>query len=68
MIGGNLPALTEVLRLLVPTTELLNRYHESLYCSIGGLAVMANSPPAISIRRGGVCRPDARYRTLSLSE
>ena len=45
MIGGNLPALTEVLRLLVPTTELLNRYHESLYCSIGGLAVMANSPP-----------------------
>jgi phospholipid/cholesterol/gamma-HCH transport system substrate-binding protein len=45
VIGGNLPALTEVLRLLVPTTELLNRYHESLYCSIGGLAVMANSPP-----------------------
>ena len=29
VIGGNLPALTEVLHLLVPTTELLNRYHES---------------------------------------
>ena len=45
VIGGNLPALTGVLRLLVPTTELLNRYHESVNCSIGGLAVMANSPP-----------------------
>ena len=45
VIGGNEPALDEVLHLLVPTTELLNRYHESLYCSIGGLAVMANSPP-----------------------
>ena len=45
VIGGNEPALSEVLRLLVPTTELLNRYHESLTCSIAGLAVMANSPP-----------------------
>jgi phospholipid/cholesterol/gamma-HCH transport system substrate-binding protein len=45
VIGGNLPALTDVLHLLVPTTELLNRYHESVNCSIGGLAVMANSPP-----------------------
>ena len=45
VIGGNEPALTDVLHLLVPTTELLNRYHESVNCSIGGLAVMANSPP-----------------------
>jgi virulence factor Mce-like protein len=45
VIGGNLPALTEVLRLLVPTTELLNRYHDSLNCSIAGLAVFAKSPP-----------------------
>jgi phospholipid/cholesterol/gamma-HCH transport system substrate-binding protein len=45
VIGGNEPALAEVLRLLVPTTELLGRYHDSLYCSVAGLAVMANSPP-----------------------
>jgi virulence factor Mce-like protein len=45
VIGGNEPALAEVLRLLVPTTELLSRYHDSLNCSIAGLAVMANSPP-----------------------
>jgi ABC-type transporter Mla subunit MlaD len=45
VIGGNEPALADVLHLLVPTTELLNRYHESVNCSIAGLAVMANSPP-----------------------
>jgi virulence factor Mce-like protein len=45
VIGGNEPALAEVLRLLVPTTDLLNRYHQTLTCAIGGLAVMANSPP-----------------------
>ena len=45
VIGGNEPALAEVLRLLVPTTDLLNRYHEALTCSLGGLAVQANSPP-----------------------
>jgi ABC-type transporter Mla subunit MlaD len=45
VIGGNRPALTEVLHLLVPTTEVLNRYHESLYCSVAGLAVFAKSPP-----------------------
>lgn len=45
VIGGNEPALAEVLRLLVPTTELLNRYHDSLNCSIAGLAVFAKSPP-----------------------
>jgi virulence factor Mce-like protein len=45
VIGGNEPALADVLHVLGPTTELLNRYHESLYCSIAGLAVMANSPP-----------------------
>ncbi|GAC1400948.1 MAG: MCE family protein [Mycobacterium sp.] len=45
VIGGNEPALAEVLHLLVPTTELLSRYHESLYCSIAGLAVFTKSPP-----------------------
>jgi phospholipid/cholesterol/gamma-HCH transport system substrate-binding protein len=45
VIGGNEPALAEVLHLLVPTTDVLNRYHESLTCGIGGLAVQANSPP-----------------------
>jgi phospholipid/cholesterol/gamma-HCH transport system substrate-binding protein len=45
VIGGNREALTEVLRLLVPTTELLSRYNQSLWCGIGGLAVFTKSPP-----------------------
>ena len=51
VIGGNRQALTDVLHLLVPTTDLLNQYHEALWCAIGGLAVMANSPPLPVTRR-----------------
>jgi phospholipid/cholesterol/gamma-HCH transport system substrate-binding protein len=45
VIGGNRPALTDVLHLLVPTTDVLNRYNQSLWCSIAGLIVMDHSPP-----------------------
>jgi phospholipid/cholesterol/gamma-HCH transport system substrate-binding protein len=45
VIGGNRQALTDVLQLLVPTTELLNRYNRSLWCGIAGLAVFTKSPP-----------------------
>jgi virulence factor Mce-like protein len=37
VIGGNRQALSDVLRLLVPTTSLLGLYHEMLGCSIGAL-------------------------------
>jgi phospholipid/cholesterol/gamma-HCH transport system substrate-binding protein len=45
VIGGNRPALTDVLHLLVPTTDLLNRYHDALWCGIAGLAYFAKWPP-----------------------
>jgi phospholipid/cholesterol/gamma-HCH transport system substrate-binding protein len=45
VVGGNRQALGEVLNLLVPTTDVLNRYNQSLWCGIGGLAVFAKSPP-----------------------
>jgi phospholipid/cholesterol/gamma-HCH transport system substrate-binding protein len=45
VIGGNRRALTDVLLLLVPTTDLLNRYHESLWCGIAGLIPFAKSGP-----------------------
>lgn len=44
VIGGNRQALTDTLHLLVPTTEVLNRYNQSLWCSLGGLVVMDRSP------------------------
>ena len=37
VIGGNRQALSDVLRVLLPTTSLLGRYHETLGCTIGGL-------------------------------
>jgi phospholipid/cholesterol/gamma-HCH transport system substrate-binding protein len=48
VIGGNRQALTDVLHLLVPTTDVLNRYHESLWCGLGGLVPFANSVPQFS--------------------
>ena len=37
VIGGNRQALTDTLQVLVPTTDLAGRYHETLGCTIGGL-------------------------------
>jgi phospholipid/cholesterol/gamma-HCH transport system substrate-binding protein len=45
VIGGNRQALTDVLHLLVPTTDLLNRYHEALWCGIAGLGYFSKWPP-----------------------
>jgi virulence factor Mce-like protein len=37
VIGGNRQALSDTLRVLVPTTSLAGLYHETLGCTIGGL-------------------------------
>jgi virulence factor Mce-like protein len=44
VVGGNRPALTDVLHLLVPTTNLLNDYHEALHCGLGGLVELQHVP------------------------
>ncbi|HET6736402.1 MAG TPA: MCE family protein [Mycobacterium sp.] len=48
VIGGNRQALSEVLRLLLPTTDLLNRYHETVGCTVGGLATFSKGIPQYS--------------------
>jgi ABC-type transporter Mla subunit MlaD len=45
VVGGNRQALTDVLNLLVPTTDLLNEYHQALWCGISGSLVNLHSPP-----------------------
>jgi phospholipid/cholesterol/gamma-HCH transport system substrate-binding protein len=64
VVGGNRQALTDVLHVLVPTTDLLNRYHESLWCSIGGLIPMAKSVPQFKevIVSAGLTTGVERYR------
>ncbi len=48
VIGDNRKGLTDVLHLLVPTTDLLYEYRKSLWCGIGGLVPFAKSPPQYS--------------------
>ncbi len=45
VVGGNRQALTDVVHLLLPTTDLLNEYHQALWCGIAGSLVNLHSPP-----------------------
>ncbi len=45
VVGGNRKALTDVLHLLVPTTDLLSEYHQALWCGISGSLLNLHSPP-----------------------
>jgi phospholipid/cholesterol/gamma-HCH transport system substrate-binding protein len=45
VLGGNRQALTDVLHLLTPTTDLLYEYKHALNCTLLGMAPIAKSPP-----------------------
>lgn len=64
VVGGNREALTNVLDVLVPTTQLLHDYRKSLWCGIGGLIPFAQSPPQFSgiIVSAGLTLGVERYR------
>lgn len=44
VLSTNRQALTDVLHLLVPTTDLLNQYNAALNCGIAGLVPLATGP------------------------
>lgn len=44
VVGDNRQALTDVLHLLDPTTQLLNDYHQALWCGIAGSLVNLHAP------------------------
>ncbi|MGH3676240.1 MAG: MCE family protein, partial [Mycobacterium sp.] len=64
VIGGNRQALTDVLQLLVPTTDVLMRYDRSLWCGLGGLLPFADSIPQFSniLISAGLTLGVERYR------
>ncbi|MCZ8378718.1 MCE family protein [Mycobacterium sp. CPCC 205372] len=64
VVGGNQQALTDLLRELVPTSELLNKYRESIWCGVGGLIPFAKSPPQYSgiLVNAGLTLGVERYR------
>jgi virulence factor Mce-like protein len=45
VVGTNRQPLTDVLHLLVPTTDLLNEYAPGLNCSLAGIVPIAKTPP-----------------------
>ena len=45
VIGTNRQALTDVLHLLVPTTDLTNEYSPAINCALGGMADLTHQPP-----------------------
>lgn len=45
VLTANRAAITEVLDLLVPTTDLTNRYHPALNCVLAGMVPLATAAP-----------------------
>ena len=45
VLSTNRQPLTDVMHLLVPTTDLTNEYHEVLTCSFGGLIHISHGAP-----------------------
>lgn len=45
VLGANQQPLTDVLHLLVPTTDLTNEYHPALTCGLQGMLPLATQPP-----------------------
>lgn len=45
VIGTNKQPLADVLHLLVPTTDLLNKYNQALWCALSGMADLTSRPP-----------------------
>jgi phospholipid/cholesterol/gamma-HCH transport system substrate-binding protein len=45
VIGTNRQALTDVLHLLVPTTDLTDEYAPAINCALGGMADLTHQPP-----------------------
>ncbi|BBY43289.1 MCE family protein [Mycolicibacterium celeriflavum] len=45
VIGQNRQPLTDVVRLLVPTTELTNEYNQALWCALAGMVEASYLPP-----------------------
>ena len=65
VVGANRQALTDVMHLLVPTTDLTNEYHSALTCALRGMLPLAKQPPTqvpgLEVL-GGIALGSERYR------
>ena len=56
VLGENRQPLTDVLHLLVPTTDLTNEYNQALWCGLAGMVNASGRPPLKRAGRRGVGR------------
>jgi phospholipid/cholesterol/gamma-HCH transport system substrate-binding protein len=49
VLSTNRQLLTYALHTLVPTTNLLNEYHQALWCALGGIAQFTKSSPPLDV-------------------
>jgi virulence factor Mce-like protein len=65
VVGSNSAALTNVLHLFVPTSDLLRQYNPALWCGLAGLSVLSGQPavkePGLPVLSGLLWGLD-RYR------
>ncbi|MGE2713089.1 MCE family protein [Mycolicibacterium litorale] len=45
VVATNRGAFTDLMRILVPTTDLTNQYHQALNCGLAGMLPLAMAPP-----------------------
>lgn len=65
VVGNNRRPLTDVLHLLVPTTDLTNRYNAALTCGLAGMLPILHAPPSPKpgiVTSGGLVLGRERYR------
>ena len=68
VVGTNRQALTDVLHLLVPTTDLTNEYSPALTCGFAGLVTLAHGAAVAGTEHRHIGQPHAGRRTLSVSD
>ena len=68
VLSANRQPLTNVLHLLVPTTDLTNEYHQALTCGFGGLVQMAHGAAVVGTEHQHIGESHVGRRTLSVSD
>ena len=68
VLSTNRKPLTDVLHLLVPTTDLTNEYHEVFTCGFGGLVQHSARSAVVGTEHQHIGEPHLGRRTLSVSD
>ena len=68
VLSTNRQPLTDVMHLLVPTTDLTNEYHQALTCAFGGLVSYVAQCAVVGTEHQHIDESHVGRRTLSVSD